>query len=264
VTKLAVDARERPDELHRAPLAETRYLTFNTRKPPLNDPRVRRALSLAIDRRRIVDDVLHGGQDPSDRLLSPALGSETGSPNAGPLRRPDEARSLLAAAGFPGGRGFPRLELSEPVSWRTPPVLETIQAMWKETLGVRVDLAVREARVHVANIRSGSYDIAFITLIPDVPDPVAALERFTSGSPDNYPHWSDPGYDRLVTAAAEAADPAGRNRLLRAAESRLLEAQPLAPLYFNTQNWLMRPWVHGWAQDALWNRYYPGLWLDKL
>ena len=84
------------------------------------------------------------------------------------------------------------------------------------------------------------------------------LRTFATGSPNDYPGWSDARFDALLAAAA-AAPPAGREAAIRAAEDRLLELQPVAPLYGNVQNWLMRPTVRGWAQDGLWNRFYGNL-----
>ena len=260
-TKLETYARERPAESHRMALAETRYLAFNLQRRPLDDPRVRRALSLAIDRKRIVDDVLQGGQTAADRLLPPALLSRPDGPPPG-FRRdgdPDEARRLMAEAGFRDGRGFARLELS---GWTNLPVLEAIQAMWEKNLGIEMAVTVREARVHVAALRSGAYDVGFITLIPDVADPWSILDAFTSDSPNNYPHWVDARYDALVARAAAVADPQARGVLLHAAEWRLLEDCPIAPVYFNAKNWAMQPYVRGWQEDALWQRFYPSLWME--
>lgn len=254
-------ARERPAELHRAPLAETRYLSFNTSRPALKDPRIRRALSLALDRRRIVNNVLRGGQEPAGQLIPAAIsaGAPGNSPFQMPEHNPAEARRLLAAAGYPEGRNFPRLELA---GWSSTPVLEAIQAMWKKELGIDAAIVIREARAHVAALRLGEYDVGFITLIPDVANPISILEDFTTGSPNNYPQWSDAVFDGLVSQAAAASDPAEIKRLLRAAESRLLIEAPLAPVYFNSKNWVMGTYVHGWHEDALWTRYYVDLWMD--
>jgi oligopeptide transport system substrate-binding protein len=251
-------------EAHRAPLAETRYLAFNTQRPPLNDVRVRRALALALDRAQLVAKVLHGGQEPAYRLVPAALRSaedrathldETLSENAA------DARTLLAAAGFPGGRGFPTLELS---SWPVgAPIGEVIQATWRKELGIDITLLTREARVHVAALRSGNYAIAFITAIPDVPDSADLLGDFVSGAPGNYPHWSDGRFDALMAAANRSAQAGAQDALLREAETRLLDQCPLTPLYFNTTNWLMRASVHGWQQDALWTRFYQDIFLEE-
>src|SRR5690606_38098488 len=118
------------------------------RRPPLDDPRVRRALAQAIDRRVIVDRILLGGQEPAQRFLGPALRGDTTIPLSSEFRhQPEEARQLLTAAGFPNGKNFPRLELT---AWSPSqvPVLEAVQAMWKQALGIDVAIATREAKVH--------------------------------------------------------------------------------------------------------------------
>ncbi len=261
--KLAAYARERPAELHRAPLAETRFLTFNTRRPPLDDPRVRRALAQAIDRPAIVDRVLLGGQEPAQRFLGPALRGNTAVPLSSEFRhQPEEARQLLTAAGFPNGKNFPRLELT---AWSPSqlPVLEAVQAMWRQSLGIEVALSIQEAKVHLAALATGAYDIAFVTTILDVADPIAVLRDFTRDAPNNFPHWHSDAFDRLVAEAAHQPSESAQAPLLARAETLLLDAAPVAPLYFNTQNWLMAPRVRGWQQDALWNRTYDHLTLDE-
>ncbi len=269
-SKLETYAREHPTELHRVALAETRFLTFNTQRPPLADARVRRALSLTIDRKKIVERVLLGGQEPTARLVPPALvESRDGSPgrpglaelNAGtpggaesrphPVFDPAEARRLLAAAGFADGRKFPRLELSAWSRSQTT-VLEAIQQMWKQELGIDVALAVRDAKVHVSAMMSGDYDIGFMTAIPDVADAADLLNRFAAGAPENYPHWAGAEFNQAL-AAGDAAT----------AEQRLLDSAAIAPLYFNTHYWLQAPRVHGWREDAFWTRSYLQVYLDE-
>ncbi|MDB6093871.1 MAG: extracellular solute-binding protein family 5 [Verrucomicrobia bacterium] len=263
-TKLDTYQQEHPGEAHRGPLAETRYLSFNTGHAPLNDPRVRRALSLALNRAVLAEKVLHGGQQPTMRFVPPALraADDADDPvSSADSNAPNAARALLAAAGFPGGRKFPRLELS---TWPiNAPISEAIQAMWKKTLGIDVSLVSREAKVHIAALRDGTYDVAFMTAIPDVADAANLLSDFTTDSPGNYPHWSDAAYDGLIRDAGNAADASQQARVLRQAEVRLTEESPLAPLYFNTTNWLMRPGVRGWHQDALWTRFYQDVSIDE-
>ncbi len=262
-TKLDPYRQEHPAELHHAPLAETRYLAFNTTLPPLSDVRVRRALSLALSRGQLAERVLRGRQEPAFRLVPRELrAADDRDPRLGGELREDAAtaRRLLAEAGFPDGRGFPRLELS---SFVGTPVTEVVQAMWKKELGIDVALVTREARVHVAALREGRYDIGFITAIPDVPDAANLLGDFTEGAPGNYPHWGDARYDELVARAAVTADPGLQAAWLREAEARLLGQCPLAPLYFNATNWLMRPNVRGWHQDALWTRFYQDVYLHE-
>ena len=261
VSKVPVYERDRSPELHRAPLAETRYLSLNSTRPPLNDPRVRRALSLALDRSTLVARVLRGGEQPTTTLVHPSLypvAASTSEPTetssrSGEHQRADFPRALLTAAGFPDPESFPRLELS---TWVNSPIVEAIQSMWKTELGIETTIVLREAKVHLAALQSADYDIAFITAIPDVPDAANLLQNFTSDSPANYPHWSDSRFDTLLARAAHAPDLAEQTALLREAESHLLAESPLIPLYFNARNWLMSPRVRSWQTDLLWTRFY--------
>ncbi len=270
ISKLETYTRDRPGEIFQTPLAETRYLTFNTRRPPLDDPRVRRALSLAIDREKITGLVLRGGQQATTRFLPPALGrdgspsrpptaSATPTPPLAPSPSPQasdaEAVALLTAAGFPAGRNFPRLELT---GWSQTPVLEAIQAMWKTTLGIDVAIALRDAKVHLSALGTGDYNIGFITEIPDLADAAPSLANFTTGAPGNYPGWSDPRYDALFAPRRPAPS---REFEAIAAEGLLFEAAPISPLYFNTKNWLKSPRVQGWQEDPFWVRDYTGVYL---
>jgi oligopeptide transport system substrate-binding protein len=258
IAKLATYAREEPAVLRRVPLHETRYLTLNTRRPPLDDVRVRRALALALDRDALVDHVLLGGQTPARHFVPEGLG---GFASRTALRGDAaEARRLLVAAGFPGGAGFPRLELT---GWDKTPVLEAVQAMWKKELGIEVAIVTRDASVHVTALQEGRYALGFIAAIPDVADAADLLADFATGAPRNFPQWSDARYDALLAEAARTGDAMKRLALLAAAEARLTEECPVVPLYFNAKNFLLRPDVGGWQEDALWTRFYKNVGLQE-
>lgn len=258
-SKLAAYAAERPTRLRQVPLHETRYLAFNTQRGPLADARVRRALSLAVDRQALVNRVLQGSQTAAARHVPPGLGGypDLATPDG---FDPDAARALLAAAGYPGGSGFPVLELA---GWTLTPVLEAVQAMWKTHLGIETRIQVREARVHQAALAIGGFDIGFMTAIPDVADAADLLKDFRTGAPANYPQWSDEAFDALLDAADRAADAGERMRVLVAAEARLLDEAPVVPLYHNRQTFLVAPRVHGWQADALWTRFYKNVSLHE-
>ena len=262
-TKIEPYQRDRPAEFHRAPLAETRYLSFNTPRPPLNDARVRRALALAIDRQKIVERVTRGGQTPAKHFcpvpidtplpLEPSIWA--------PRLDPKSAQRLLAEAGFASGKNFPRLELT---AWSPSqvPVLEALQAMWREHLGIEVTIAIREAKIHLSALAAGTYDIAFVTTLVDVADATAVLSEFANGAPGNYPHWSDADYDARLARLTATRDPGARATLQAQADDHLLREAVVAPLYLNTRTWLMSPRVHGWSEDAFWNRHYHGVRMD--
>lgn len=237
--------------LQHSALHETRYLAFNTTRGPLADPRVRRALALAVNRDALVHRVLQGGLTPAHHFVPPGLGGHV--PAAELTEDASEARRLLAAAGYPGGRGFPRLELT---GWTQTIVLEAVQAMWKQELGLDVRIAVREARVHLASLQQGTYDIGFMTAIPDVADAANLLAELRSDSPVNLPQWRDPTFDALLAQAEAASTAAERQARLAAAEARVTAECPVAPLYYNARNYLLSPAVQGWREDAIWTRFY--------
>jgi oligopeptide transport system substrate-binding protein len=245
--KIAPYAKERPGELHRAAMIETRYLAFNVTHPPLDRPEVRRALALAIDRKKVVELVLRGGQEAADRLVPTAVRTGDVPTDARHGYDPVQARELLAAAGFPSGRGFPRLELS---GWSNPALLEAIQAMWRRELGIEVALLTREAKVHLSALTAGSFDLGLVSVIPDSLDAADMLAPFRSTASDNYAHWRDESFDAALAAGTQ--DP---SRLVDA-EARLLRSAAITPLYFNAKNWLMSPRVRGWQEDGLWARSY--------
>lgn len=258
-SKIEAYVRDHPAELHRAPMMETRYLSFNTRRPPLDDERVRRALAWALDRDTLVARVVKGGQLVATRLVPPALRpANPGAPFPADHRfDPAAARLLLAEAGI-NPRTFPRLEVT---AWSPSqvPVLEAIQSMWRTELGIDVAIAIREARVHLSSLAAGDYDIAFITSIPDVADAAEILADFVSGATENYPQWRDTRFDASIAEARRLADPVARAAALQEVEGRLLAAVPLTPLYFNSKIWLMSPRIRGWQEDGLWSRTYQGI-----
>lgn len=238
--------------LRRQPLHETRYFVLNTTRPPLNDARVRRALALALDRDALVRSVLRGAQRPALSFIPPGLGGYTGAAQL----RPDAAaaRALLADAGFPGGRGFPRLELA---AWNVnPAILEAVQQMWRHELGLETAIVQREGKVHMAAVIAGDFAIALMPAIPDYDDAAALFGELATGAGGNFPRWSDARYDDLVRRAERETDPVRRLALYRAAEEILLAELPVVPLYFNAQDYLVAPRVSGWRQDPLWNRFF--------
>jgi oligopeptide transport system substrate-binding protein len=250
-TKLAGYRVEQPSRLHSVPLSETRYLVLNTTRPPLDDVRVRRALALSLDRTALVGKVLLSGQ-PAFNFVPAGLGGY--APAERITENIAEARRLLAEAGFPEGRGFPKLELA---TWPVNPAqLEAVQQMWRRELGLEIALAPREARTHLASLASGDFTLAFMTAIPDYDGASDLFTQLTSAHPLNYPHWRSAEFDRLVASAATSLDPAARNTAYQQAEKLLLAEMPVIPLYFNTQNFLISPRVKNWRADRLWTRFY--------
>lgn len=239
----------RPESLRLDPFLETNFLRFNTTRPPLDDPRVRRALTLAVDRRALVEKVALAGQQPAAGLLSPELPGYT--PPAGVSYDPYSARRLLAEAGYPGGHGFPALEAMHFSSELNQKLLEAMQQMWQRELGISVTLAAKEKQVWFTEERRLAYQLSLARWIGDYVEPSTFLELFISGGGNNATGWALPEYDRLVRAGASEADPAARNALYRQAEELLLQDLPIAPLFHGTRPYLIQPSVQGWEPALL-------------
>ena len=256
-----VDAyrRNAPQRLRIDPYLDTYFFRLNVRRPPLDDGRVRRALALAIDRGAITGKILRGGQQPAASFTPPGLPGY--SPPAGAGTDLNEARRLLAAAGFPDGRGLPPLELLLDNSGNLRLVAEAVQEMWHRDLGLDVRLVNQELKVVLADRRAGQYQILLSDWVGDYPDPTSFLDVWRGDSGNNHTGWSSDEYDALLNAADRTLDPAARAGLLCQAEARLLAAVPVIPLYFNPHVFLLQPSVHGWYPNELDHHPYKYVWL---
>ncbi len=250
----------RPPLLRLDPYLGVYFYRFNVRQPFLDDARVRRALAMAVDRQAIVDHVLRGGQLPATAFTPPGMGAYT--PPAGIPTDFAAARNLLAEAGHPGGRGLPPFELLFNSSEGHQRIAEAVQEMWRRELGVEVRLVNQELKSTQDARRTGSFQILRSVWIGDFSDPMSFLGIWTADSGNNFTGWSDAGYDRVLDEAARTRDPAARNALLKKAESILLDAAPIIPVYYYTHVFLIRPSVRGWHPTLLDHHPYKCVWLE--
>lgn len=238
----------------------TYYYRFNVRKPPLDDVRVRRALSLAINREQLVSKVTLGGQVPARNLTPPGIAGYI----AGDMLTGDaaEARRLLAEAGFPGGEGFPEMEILFNTSDGHRRIAEAIQQMWQQELGVQIGLYNQEARVQSDSMREGNYTIARMAWIGDYLDPSTFLKLMVTDGGNNQTGWANVDYDRLVDEAKNTVDQDARYALYRQAEQILIDESPIAPIYFYVNSSLIRPEVKGWYGNPLDIHPFKGVYLE--
>lgn len=244
------DWRKRHDPALRVvPYFGTDFIRLNTAHPPLDDPRVRRALALALDRERLAGTVLLGTKSPAPTLV-PAGFPGYNSP-AGQTLALAEARRLLAAAGYPEGRGLRPLRLLYNNSDQHRVVFEAVQAMWRRELGVQVELTSQEYKMVAQARRAGDYDLLRSTWTADYRDPLTFLDLFTSASGNNHTRWTNSSYDALIAAARDTAEPGARHVALARAEELLLAEAPIVPLYHYTNFYLVHPAVRGWAGNPM-------------
>ncbi|MEI6534550.1 MAG: peptide ABC transporter substrate-binding protein [Verrucomicrobiaceae bacterium] len=216
---------------HTGPFLGTWFIRINSTKAPFNDARVRRAFALAVDRKRIVEKITRLGEQIAFSLTPPGAGKNY-QPPAGPSLDVKQARELLAQAGFPGGKGFPRVEyLYLPLDIERNIAIE-LQSMWRENLGVEVNLTKQEQKIWLSSMRELSYDLCRSSWVGDYNDPNTFLECFTTGNGNNRTGWASARYDELIAAAAREADVAKRHSSFADAEKILISDEaPIIPVY---------------------------------
>jgi len=261
LSKILPLQQEKSPALRIDPILETYFFRLNVHRAPLNDQRIRRALSLAIDRDAIAQKILPGGRQPAPTLISSVIPGYTPPP-----RRAYDlaaARQLLAEAGHAGGAGLPPIEILYNNSEILRLVAEAIQQMWRRDLGLDIRLVNQEFKVVFASRRTGDYQILLGSWTADYLDATTFLDLWRSDSGNNHTGWADPAYDALSDQANRLADPAARGAVLTAAEALVLEAAPIIPIYFNTHVYLLHPAVRGWQPTPMDHSDYRYVWLEK-
>jgi oligopeptide transport system substrate-binding protein len=235
------------------PMISTTFCYFNTEKKPLDDVRVRKALAFALDRGAIVRNVTPaskpaanivslGLKDSNGADFSAAAGdfgfAADGAPNA------DEARKLLADAGFPEGKGFPELTYTYNTSEGNKQIAEAMQEMWRRELGINVRLINQEWKVFLDTRKAGNYDIARGSWIGDFADPMTFLDIFLSPSVLNASRWKNPEYDKLISESMSKNGEA-RDEMLYKADRLLMNDMPMAPIFHQADDYVIPPYIKG-------------------
>jgi len=228
-----VDALREKPYFHSDNFLGTYFLRFNTTKKPFDDPRVRRAFAMAIDRERIVNKITRLGERVASSLVPPGTGDDYQPPESQASYDPEGARQLLAEAGFPDGKGFPLVEYLYMAKSVEIHIAVELQSMWERHLGVNVSLTKQEAKVYYASMRELSYDLCRSSWVGDYNDPNTFIEMFVSGGGNNRTGYSSERYDSLVEAAAREPDATKRYAIFRQAEHLLVsEDSVIAPIYY--------------------------------
>ncbi|MGB0580762.1 MAG: peptide ABC transporter substrate-binding protein [Limisphaerales bacterium] len=247
--KIPVYQKKDPHLLKITPLLSSYFYRFNTTKGPISDKRVRKALSMAIDRKAIVEHVTQAGQMPATFFTPPDTAGYTTT--AGFKEDIPAAKKLLAEAGFPEGKGFPKVELLYNTDEAHRSVAEAIQEMWRKNLGVEVGLMNQEWKTYLDKQRQLNYFIARAGWNGDYVDPNTFLDMWTSWSQQNQTGWSNEKYDELIKAAGNTADMEKRKQLFDQAEHILMDELPVMPIYIYTRPYLLDPRVKGWYGNIL-------------
>jgi oligopeptide transport system substrate-binding protein len=226
---------KRPD-FHTFNYLGTYFVRFNVTKKPFDDPRVRKALALAVDKKRIVEKITRGGEQIASHLVPDGTANYT-SP-AGLDYDPVLARKLLAEAGYPGGKGFPPFQyLFNASAGGGSKIHEKIavelQQMWRDGLGINMELRQTEWTAYLSAQSQLDYDLSRSSWIGDYDDANTFLGMFTSNDGNNRTGWKNPRYDELIRAANDEPDLQAREKLFQQAETLLVHDEPpVIPLYF--------------------------------
>jgi oligopeptide transport system substrate-binding protein len=243
------------DQLHIAPELNTYFFGFNLNRAPFKDqPGLRRALSLVIDRDTLVQRVLRVGELAAYGWVPPGVSNYTSQSvdyRSSPMpERIAEARRLYAAAGYSADHPL-HFELRYNAGEVHSKVAVAVASMWKDSLGVDVQLTAVEFKSLLQDIDRGDVEVFRSSWLGDYNDAYTFAQYFKSNFGVNLPHYQSAEYDSLVAAAAEAVDLAKRRDLLEGAERVLLRDHPVIPLYFYVTKHLVKPEVRGWYDNVM-------------
>jgi ABC-type oligopeptide transport system substrate-binding subunit len=252
--------KDRFRDLKTLPFLAVYYYSINTTRPPLDNPLVRRALSLALDRRALTDELLRGGQIPGPHFVPIGFPDYQSPP--GPDYNPQEAARLLAQAGYPNGAGFPQIEILFNTLEMHRKVAEAIQQMWGRTLNIQVTLRNEEWASYLKSTNNLEYDVARAGWIADYPDPSTFTDLLESTNGNNRTGWKNAAYDKFLSLARQERDPLERMKLLQRSEAILLDELPVLPIYTYASNNLIKPYVRGFVPSPTEEFPLDEFWID--
>ncbi|MBS5938356.1 peptide ABC transporter substrate-binding protein [Clostridium sp.] len=237
-------------------------------KKVLNDPKVRKALAISIDRKAIVENVTKSGQVPAYSYVPKGILNEEGKDFADKeyydanQANVEEAKKLLAEAGYPNGEGLPTLEFMYNTEGDHKLVAQAIQQDWAK-IGVNVELVNQEWKVFLNTRQEGQYEIARHGWSGDYVDPMTFLDLWLTGGGNNDAGYSNAEYDALVNQAKAEGDEAKRWELMRQAEDILMEDMPIIPLYYYTKVKAAKPEVKGVRVSTLGHVFFDQAYIEK-
>ena len=230
----------------------TYYVSLNLKRDAFKDAKVRRALSLAIDRDYVANTIMQGTYSTADSIVGPGIVDENGyfhdNGNA-PYISADyeanlaEAKKLLADAGYPNGEGYPTIEYSTNDAGYHVPLAEYLQQAWSD-LGITLTISKMEWSAFTAARRAGEYDVARNGWVMDYNDPSNMLDLFCSGNGNNDGKYSNPDFDAAIEAS-RVADVSEHFAQLHKAEDILMEDTGCLPIAYYNDYWLQSPALKG-------------------
>lgn len=263
-----INAWRDKEEFNLAGQLGTYYVSFNVKKAPIDNPLVRRALILAVDRDWICVNIGQSGQEPAGAYVSIGLTDsdiskefrEVGGDYYDPAKAANEenlaeAKELLAQAGYPDGKGLPNIEYVYNTNTRNEAIGEALQDMWKK-IGVNVSLVSQEWATFINTRKNGEYFIASNGWLADYNDPISFLDMWVTGGGNNDAQWSNAEYDALIAKIKTSSDAKERFKLMHEAEDIIFKENMLCPIFYNVDLYLLNQKIEGFWSSPLGYKYF--------
>ncbi len=242
----ALSSLKQEGRLHSYDISGVYFYIFNTKEFPFTNSNIRKAFSLAINRGSIITNVLQMGQKPAMSLIPPTMWKGMAYFEDGNLA---EARTLFAKGLEELGttaEELPPISLSYNTDVGHHKIAQAIQEQWNLAFGIRVKLENKEWKVFLDELRHHKFQIARLGGLANINDPSTFLDNYRyPSSSNNYPQWESSEFTELLEEADQTPDPEKRTALLKSAEKVLIDAMPIAPIYFYTGVYLKKPYVKG-------------------
>jgi len=243
----------------------TYFLSINVKKEGLDNVKVREALSLALDRDYIVEKVAKGGQIPADSFVATGLTDADGKTEFHENAKKwydakdykgnvEKAKKLLKEAGYENGKGLPSIELM--CNPGHEPIMEAVQNMWKENLGVNVTISSQDWNVFLETRKQGDFQVARDGWLGDYNDPVSFIDIWVTGGGNNNAQWSNKEYDKIVSEIKSTTNSKERYAKMHEAEDILAKDMPIIPIYFYTDLYLISDKLEGMYTSPLGYKYF--------
>lgn len=230
-------------------ILQTYFYPMNTKRPPMDNVHVRRAIGHAIDRQKLVQ-VLDGGQIPLTGWVPPGMQGYIA--DVGLEFNLDKAKAELKAAGYSDAKKVPKIEIHFNTNEDHQRIAEIVQAQLKEHLGLDVELKNEEWKTYLSNLKTNPPQLYRFGWLGDYPDPDNFMNLMTSYSDNNRTRWGDPRYDKIVEQAAAETDPEKRREMYRKASQILLvEGAPVIPMMTSVAHMLVASRVENFPLNAL-------------
>jgi len=243
-----------PDQLRIEPYLGSYFYRVNVTRAPFDNPKVRHALAVSFDKKLLVEKVTKGGQAPATGFVPDGIPGYDASTKV--QYDPELGKKLLAEAGYPNGKGFPKAEILINTSESHRKIAEAMQAMWRDNLGIDVGIYNQEWKVYLDSQSNLDYDFSRSGWIGDYVHPTTFLELFTAGNGNNDTGWVNAQYDALIAKAQTAQSEEDRVQALQDAEEILLTELPVLPIYWYTRVYMKDTQLRGWEPKVLDNHPY--------